>query len=408
MTIDLDQVADDNLLDSQGRRPGEEGYNQTKVSQANDKELAKDNAEDDEKNENEDGSSAEENNDTELTVLINNEKITLSTDKWGSSLVDKLEGHGIHIQQNGDLIMLSGSGGKGKACGGRLLVNTKGGQLTKTGPTVIERTGSSTSATEGEGSNTTENSSDEQIAHSEVNYGEVEIETLGTHYIRGRDIVIDAVDSLTLKAGTQIVIDTGHLVQNVGQVEQNVGAENKVVDSQSTNEIKEETSQQYDTRASKNVVGTGHVNQKIQGDWKLWVKGIADLQFMGETLSLPLVKNRTAGLMIGVNGKALTGRLNIQAKDLISLDSANKNIELTAGMGIGINAYGATESPAATGQVKIDSLKETIITSWNGISAANASKITVSEGTEVDSKNEVKIKSRTGDVVLEGMKIYLN
>jgi len=197
MTLDLDQIADDNQLDAQGRRPGEPGYGETKVTQANNTELAKDSSGDDEKNENEDGTKAEENLNSQLTILVNGETVQISEDFTGTHVQNKDEGHGFHIQKNGDIVILSGSGGKGKGCGGRLLINTKNGQITKSGPITEEVNASSSSATE-DGSSTTEGAANSQVAYSGSFSGDHEVEIQGTKYVKARDIVLDATDTLTL------------------------------------------------------------------------------------------------------------------------------------------------------------------------------------------------------------------
>ncbi len=376
--IDLDELAD------------QQGLPKTTAASQDLQEPATAN----ETNDNIDGTSAEDNVDTEYTVIVNNEKITFSTDKWGSSLVDKLQGHGIHIQQNGDLIMLSGSSGKGKACGGRMLINTKGGQITKTGPTVVERTAASTSSIEGEGSTTTEDSS-EAVAHSEVNYGDVEAETLGTHYIRAKNIVLDGVDSLTLRAGTQIVLDTGNFVTNASSVEENIGAEKKVVESQSENEIKEETSKQYDNRASKNIVGSGNVNQNIHGDYQLKVAGIMNMQIQGNKRGPQeaLVRNRNVGLMIGLNASGNAGGLELKAKDLIKLGTTGSSFEVTANENVSL---------FATDDVDIQGMMNTNVLATDGKVTVKGQRVkveTTGGDIEIDAKMDVKVK---------GQKIYLN
>ena len=172
-------------------KKGKQYHNpKTKTEEAQNSDLAKNNTEtDDEINSNDDDDSkAEENQDTEYTVLINGEKIILTTDKFGASLVDKLEGHGLHVQQNGDIAIISGSGGKGKTCGGRLLINTKNGQLTKSGPITEEITASSSSSTE-KGSVTSEESGHSQVAYSGSFSGDHEVEIQGTKYVKARDIV---------------------------------------------------------------------------------------------------------------------------------------------------------------------------------------------------------------------------
>ena len=397
MTIDLDAVADEAQLDAQGRRPGEPGYGETKVKTINDKEIVEA-VPPDETNDNNDGSTAEENQKVNLTVIANNETTQIGSDQTGTFIVDKNQGHGLHVQKNGDVVVVAGSPGKGKKCGGRMLVKSDGGQLVKTGPTVVERTASSTSAVDGEGSSTSEDSGSGKLAHSEVNYGDVEIETLGEEYIRAKDIVLDAVDSLTLKAGSQIVIDVGHLIINAGSVEENIGAERKTVESSSENEIKEETSKQYDTRASKNVVGTGHVNQKIQGDWKVAVAGTVDLQIQGDTKKIGL-NSGTAGLTVGLNADGITGALRLNANDLIDIGTKDENIIIHSGKGIGIDAYGLGGIPES-GEVRMEgSTKGVKMISWSGVNQSNSTYVQATEdGVKAFAKKKVEIEAKTEDV----------
>ncbi len=409
MTLDLDQIADENQLDSQGRRPGEPGYGtdgETKVTTVNGKEVVEA-VPPNETNSATDGSTANDNQKVDLTVIANNETTQIGSDQTGTFVVDKNQGHGLHVQKNGDIVVVAGSPGKGKKCGGRMLVKSEGGQLVKTGPTVVERTASNTSSTEGDGSSTTENSTD-TVAHSEINYGDVEIETQGEEYIRARDIVLDAVDSLTLKAGSQIVIDVGHLIINAGSVEENIGAERKTVDSSSETDIKEETSKQYDTRASKNVVGAGHVNQKVQGDWKVAVAGTVDLQIQGEKQTNGL-NSGTAGLTIGLNNDGITGGLRINANDLIDIGTKDENIIIHSGKGIGLDAYGLGGTPES-GEVRMEgSTKGVKMISWSGIGEENSTYIqATSEGIKATAKTKVEIEAKTGDFKVTAMKIYLN
>ena len=403
---------------SGGLEPGTK-YNKpnTRSGEVSKSDLAKDNAESDEDNSAEDGSTADENQKAELTVIANNETTQIGSDQTGTFIVDKNQGHGLHVQKNGDLVMVAGAPGKGKKCGGRMLVKSDGGQLVKTGPTVVERTASSTSAVDGEGSSTSEDSGSGKLAHSEVNYGDVEIETLGEEYIRAKDIVLDAVDSLTLKAGSQIVIDVGHLIINAASVEENIGAERKKVDSSSENEIKEETSKQYDTRASKNVVGSGHVNQKIQGDWKVAVAGTVDLQIQGEKQKNGLNAG-TAGLIIGLNNDGVSGGLRVNANDMIDIATKDENIIIHSGKGVGIDAYGLDEIPE-NGEVRISGHTEGVrMISWSGASMSNSTLVQATQdGVEITSNRKVEIEAKQGDVKIEakagnididGTKIYLN
>ena len=397
----------------------------TKVEEVTKKEIVEADPPD-ETNDNTDGSTAEENQKVNLTVIANNETTQIGSDQTGTFIVDKNQGHGLHVQKNGDVIVIAGSPGKGKKCGGRMLVKSEGGQLVKSGPTVVERTASSTSAVDGEGSSTSEDSGSGKLAHSEVNYGDVEIETLGEEYIRAKDIVLDAVDSLTLKAGSQLVIDVEHLIINASSVEENIGAERKTVDSSSETEIKEETSKQYDTRASKNVVGTGHVNQKIQGDWKVAVAGTVDLQIQGDKKKIGL-NSGTAGLTVGLNADGITGALRINANDLIDIGTKDENIIIHSGKGIGLDAYGLGGTPES-GEVRMEgSTKGVKMISWSGINQSNSTYVQATEDgikayakkiVEIEAKTDnVEIKSTTGNVKVDApagdfdvyaLKIYLN
>ena len=176
-----------------------------------------------EENNNEDGTSSEENLRTEYTVLVNGERITLYTDKWGASLQDKLEGHGIHIQRNGDIALLSGKGGKGKACGGRMLVNTAGGQLIKSGTTVASYTASKNNAAEGEGSG---NNDDESTAYSGMYWGAKTEEVKGTYTVNAQHIELVA-DTISLKGESKIIIETPELIQNIDSAESKIVTEKK-------------------------------------------------------------------------------------------------------------------------------------------------------------------------------------
>ena len=375
----------------------------TKVEEINNQDIVKPNPPN-ETNTNSDGTTAEDNVDTEYSILINNERITLSTDITGAALVDKLQGHGLHIQQNGDIIVLSGSGGKGKACGGRMLINTKGGQITKTGPTVVERTGDDKNAVEGDGSNNQAGAGGSQLAHSEINYGDVESETHGEYYLRARDIVIDAVDSLTLKAGSQIVIDTGDLIMNAANIRKFTDAEYEEVTSQKESIVKEDTTRQYDPRATQVVAGSGSISRKVMGDYKAWIKGVCDLQIMGQTIGMPLIKNRTAGWNVGVNGAGSAGSFHLTAKDLVKIGSTLNNIELNAdAKDIKVTATQNIEFNA-TKDIKSTAVKDTVVKSTAGkveVEAKTGASIKTISG-------NLELQATAGNVDIDGLMIYLN
>jgi len=322
---------------------------ETKVDEATKAELPPASS-NDEKN-------SEEKVDTEYSVLINGERIILTTDKFGASLVDKLEGHGIHVQKNGDIIILSGSGGKGKACAGRLLINTRSGQITKSGPIVEEVTAKRSSPTN-DGSTTPEDV--DQVAYSGYFSGDHEMEVQGTYYLKARDIVLDATDTLTLK-GTKVIVAADEWVEDTGLHKSIVNSVNQVVTSQKSATTMEETSFQYDPRASVNVVSGGHMNIKAAGDISMGAAGIMETLILGNPASVPLVKSRvsaysvkTALLPISLDAATLCSIKAAAAFSVIAGGHAN----ITGGTGVSIiSTTGGASMTATTGNVDITSLK---------------------------------------------------
>jgi len=339
----------------------------------------------DETNTNTDGSSDEDNIDTEYTVLVNGERIILYSDKWGASLQDKLEGHGIHIQRNGDIAVLSGKGGKGNACGGRLLINTKNGQLIKSGPVVQEITASKVNPGEGEGP---KDNSDTGDAESKLLYGNGVEEVLGDKTIKAKHIVLDA-DTITLRGGTQIIVDTPEWVEELGMKTSKIDSVDEEVRAQKVSEISEDTSIGFDPRASKNIVSRGHINHRIMGDYAIKVDGYMDLQVMGGVpIGKPLVENRSAALTIGVNGVKNGGKFFVFAKGTFDLASG-----LTTG-NLNLSTLGKLQT-SSTLETKIESTTKVKVEAKTGIDM---------EATTGD----VTVKAPAGNFDVEALKIYLN
>jgi len=342
---------------------------ETKVDKATKAELASASSKD-EKN-------SEEKVDTEYSVLINGERIILTTDKFGASLVDKLEGHGIHVQKNGDIIILSGSGGKGKACAGRLLINTRSGQITKSGPIVEEVTAKRSSPTE-DGSTTTKD--DDQVAYSGDFSGDYEMEVQGTYYLKARDIVLDATDTLTLK-GTKVIVAADEWVEDTGLHKSIVNSVNQVVTSQKSATTMEETSFQYDPRASVNVVSGGHMNIKAAGDISMGAAGIMETLILGNPASVPLVKSRVSAYSV----KTALLPISLDAATLCSIKAAAAFNVLA----------GADASIIAGGSANINA----------GISASLLGHTNVNM---IATEGNVNLISVLGNVNVKGLMIYLN
>ena len=406
--------------ESGGLEPGETFHkpdgNKTKTQDAQESKLKKDDEKIvDEKNENEDGTSAEENLDTEYTVLINGEKIILTTDKFGTSLVDKLEGHGLHVQQNGDIAIISGKGGKGKACGGRLLINTKNGQITKSGPIVQDVTADSKSSTEDDGSIDSKDAGNSQVAYSGSFSGDYVVEIQGEQYVKARDIVLDATDTLTLR-GTKIIVQADEWVEEKGLEKSKVDNVEEEITSQRTSEVKEDTAKQYDTRATQNVVGSGHINQRVKGDYQLLVDGIANIQVMANQVTAPLVqRNGNLGLMIGVNSsKGQAYGIRLSAASFLDFAAGSGNISLSTARGIHLDTQvmetdqgidGADTTAAGIGEIKFDAAKGFNVKSWKEDINIEAK---IGDIGIKSTKGNVKVDAPAGDFDVYALKIYLN
>ena len=348
---------------------------------------------DDEKNINSDGTEANDNVDTKYTVLVNGERIILYTDTWGASLQDKLEGHGIHIQKNGDVAILTGKGGKGNACGGRLLVNTSKGQLVKSGPIVTEVVASKVDPGEGEGSST---NTETATAISTVAYGDSTEEVVGAEKtIKAEHITLDA-DTITLRAGSKIFVDAPEWVEVIGMKKSIVDSSDEFT-TQKVTEVKEETTLTFDPRGSKNIVTRGHLNHRILGDYALKVDGYMDLQVMGGVpIGEPLIKNRSAALTIGVNGVKNGGKFFVFTKGTFDLASGITTGDLFL---------------STLGKFETSSTLETKIESTTKVEVDATTKVEIKGKTGVDieaTTGDVKVEAKTGNFDVEALKIYLN
>ena len=366
--------------------------NTTKVGEINNENLV-DPTKDNEKNSNTDGSEAKDNVDTKYTVLVNGERIILYTDTWGASLQDKLEGHGIHIQKNGDVALLTGKGGKGNACGGRLLVNTAKGQLVKSGPIVQEVVASKVDPGEGEGSST---NTETATAISTIAYGDSTEEVVGAEKtIKAEHITLDA-DTITLKAGTKLFVDAPEWVEVIGMKKSIVDSSDEIV-SQKLSEVKEETTLTFDPRGSKNVVSRGHINHRILGDYAITVDGYMDLQVMGGIpIGEPLIKNRSSALNFGINGEKNGGKFFVFAKGTFDLASGISTGDLFL---------------STLGKFETSSTKETKIEATTEVKLDATTKVDIKGKTGVDieaTTGDVNVEAKAGDFNVKGIKIYLN
>ena len=330
-------------------------------------------------------------------VLINSEVFTIRTDIRSAFLGGKNFGHGIHVFQNGNINIQTA----GKQFGnGKLVTISRGGQITKSGPTIIERTGYKKSFLQ-------EGEDEKIIAAEEINYGDVLEETHGTHTIKADNIVIDAQDTLIIKGPGGITIDTTALLKLVAadineeyvtKTEEGEKLEHKVQERKMTSS---------DVRSSDNIVISGHINRRIGGDYDLDIGGVSATRIEGNNAlkGVPLVLNRLYGLHIGLNAPSVgfggmnitskTGKITIDAGTDLKL-KANALFDISSTLGLGTISTGANLNLKSTTGIAMTS---------GGFSFPSF----VSNDIKIKSANDIVIDAaKDVDIDTDSGKIYLN
>jgi hypothetical protein len=268
-------------------------------------------------------------------VIFNNQSFAMIVDEGGARWANKKGPANIDLQNNGDVIILSGSGGNGKACGGRILINTKGGRVEKhKGPVITEAAASPKSPTKGEGSDTTESSAKDNLACSNMYYGDAITECHGEVRIKATNIVIEAADVLSLVGKSKVLIQAGpsgggEIQMNAGKITQLADTREEITTGQIMKIVSEDTTLQFDPRASVNTVSPGHVNWQVLGDYQQNIGGVANITALGKPSVPPLVEERTNSYAIRTTGIAKG----------ISLDSVT-DVNINAALQANITAIG--------------------------------------------------------------------
>ena len=329
-------------------------------------------------------------------VLINSEVFTIRTDIRSAFLGGKNFGHGIHVFQNGNINVQTGPKKDGN---GKLVTICRGGQIIKSGPIATERTGYRKSFLQ-------EGEDDEIIAVEEYNVGNVVSETEGTHTIKGTNIVIDAADTLILKAPGGITIDTNgeFKIINANTIEENY-SEKTENGLKLTHNVLERSMKTSNPNSSDNIVISGHINRRIGGDYDMDVGGVSATRVMGKNvlLGLPLCVNRLYGFHIGLNAPSAgfggmnitskTGKVTIDAGTDLQLSAkALFNISSTVGLGsistgANLNLKSKTGIAMTSGGLDIPSLVDNDIT----IKSKNNVAIEAAKDVDIDSGASGKI-----------------
>lgn len=319
-------------------------------------------------------------------------------------------GIGSHYMANGDLVFNAGSNSGGHLCGGRIVVNARGGQIIKSGTHIAEYTAAPGAVTEGTAKTNTATAGTEdkdQLAYSAIYYGNVKHEVHGEAHIRARRLTIDVQDVLTILAKEKIVLQAGpygggEIVQRCGSISTETNIDNKWVKSQSKSITTESTEMQYDPRASVNTVTAGHLNHKVLGDWDFIVTGVGQMKFIGTLLSMPLV---TGTRKSALNIHCVRGNLSMMTNIGSMLYSAGNGPSWPSLGGM----VGAITAKAKT-NIKQEALVNYEAKATGGLMNLEALGVATLKGTggvTVEGSGTVDIKSE-GEVRVNGTFIRLN
>lgn len=228
-----------------------------------------------------------------------------------------------------------------------------------------------------------------------IAYGDVVEDSVGSErHIKAQKIVISAVEELIL-AGQTVKIQanngSGTIEMYAGSVEKNTVNDKEIISGQRmTFGVSEDTSLQFDPRASVNWISPGHVNWKILGDYKQWVGGASQQIVAGGTPVPPLIQDRTETYQVST----LLGGMRFIA--------ATEDITLTATAG-GLYGYSVLGMDfATTGDVLISSAAGTMdILAGTDINIAATGSVDISAILNID-------LTATANVTVKGAIINLN
>ena len=335
--------------------------------------------------------------DTFHKVLINNETFTIRTDIKGAFLGGKNFGHGIHVFENGNINIQTGPKQFGN---GKLVTICRGGQIIKSGPPIIERTGYKKSFLQ-------EGEDEKIIAAEETNYGDVLQETIGgTHTIKAENIVIEAADTLILKGPGGITIDTTALLKLVAADISEEYVTKTEEGEKLEHKVQERLMTSSDVRSSDNIVISGHINRRIGGDYDMDVGGVSATRIQGNKAlkGVPLVLNRLYGLHIGLNApSAGFGGMNIESK--------TGSVKINAGVDLQLSAKALFDIKSTTGLGNISTGANLNLKSATGIAMTSGGfslPSFVSNDIKIKSKNDIVIDADKDVDIDAGSKIYLN
>ncbi len=269
----------------------------------------------------------------------------------------------LSLQNNGSIVIVTGEKNVEKgASSGKLCIHTHGQQQKHEQVTYIEY-----------------NCGDDgDEALNIIAYGDIVEEATGSErHIKAQKIVITAEEELFLIGKSQVFIQAGSngggtIQMSAGTIEQIVDNKKDIIFGQKmTFGAGEETSVQFDPRASQNIVSPGHVNWSILGDYKQWIGGISQTVIAGKPSVPPLIKARDTSYSVNT----VIGGVSIKATDAI------------------VTTAGGAIVSAATGASTMTSTGPMIVGSTGAMTIAGGGNVTM---------------SALGNVTITGALILLN
>ena len=365
---------------------------------------------------------------TEYTIHMNGKNFQLIEENGSLHFVDKNYGTGITIDKNGDTYIISGPGGNGNACAGRLLINSRGGQLVKSGNFTAEYTANSSNSVNGEGSSssTTKKGNEDSTstaaqngsadAKSETCYGDNTCEVFGDFNVNATNIHLQATDTLYINADSKIVITAGK--DGGGSMEIHAGEllhkvqtlRDEISSAHIRDGVPETTNIHYDPRSNTSSVGFHNRIEKISGDYKLEVGGSMNFSVLGLPNPNPVAfatDAATGDLTTKMQLSVLGGDFAVETTVGSVLVKAGPDLSFP-----GVLLPGSL-SVAAAGGAQFAAGPDL---SFPELVAGNISMQSLT-GTSIDSTTTVDIKGKTGvniespgdiSILSTAGKIYLN
>ncbi len=189
----------------------------------------------------------------------------------------------------------------------------------------------------------------EKEALNVIAYGDyVEQSVGGTRYIKAQKIVIEASEELLLVGKNQVTIQAGSngggsINMIAGQITKATNNEKEIITGQKlTFGVAENTTVQFDPRASTSTISSGNMNHKFLGDVKQYITGVEQRIIGGASISIPFVQARDTSYSVN----AVLGGASIKATDTVNITSGATTNITSAGVinviGVGnVNIKGA-------------------------------------------------------------------